>query len=65
MSVFAPFKRLILRAVLCKVSPMVMRVLAVPDSLLLHEFDAFFRALRYDEGWSSRSSRRQSGSFVK
>ena len=45
MSVSAPFKRLILRAVLRKVSPMVIRILAVPDSLLLHEFDAVFRAV--------------------
>jgi hypothetical protein len=39
MSVLAPFKRLILRAVLRNVSPMVIRILAVPDSLLLHEFE--------------------------
>src|SRR5580698_10166279 len=39
MSILAPFKRLILRAVLRNVSPMVIRILAVPDSLLLHEFD--------------------------
>jgi len=31
---------LILRAVLRNVSPMVIRILAVPDSLLLHEFEA-------------------------
>jgi len=36
MSADAPFKRLILRAVL---------ILAVPDSLLLNEFDAVFRAV--------------------
>src|SRR5215471_800686 len=50
MSIQAPFKRLILRAVLRSVSPMVIRVLAVPDSLLLHEFDAVFRALL---GWDN------------
>jgi len=48
MSISAPFKRLILRAVLRKVSPMVIRILALPDSLLLHEFDAVFRAVL---GW--------------
>jgi hypothetical protein len=30
------------------VSPMVIRILAVPDSLLLYEFDAVFRAVL---GW--------------
>jgi hypothetical protein len=48
MTVTTPFKRLILRAVLRNVSPMVIRILAVPDSLLLHEFDAVFRAVL---GW--------------
>jgi len=43
-----PFKRLILRAVLRKVSPMVIRVLAVPDSLELSSFDEIFRTLL---GW--------------
>jgi len=41
----AGFKRLILRAVLRNVSPMVIRILALPDSLLIHEFDAVFRAV--------------------
>src|SRR5215472_16462479 len=50
MSILAPFKRLILRAVLRNVSPMVIRILAVPDSLLLHEFDAVFRAVL---GWDN------------
>src|SRR5215467_12195458 len=45
MSVLPPFKRLIVRAVLRNVSPMVIRILAVPDSLLLHEFDVVFRAV--------------------
>jgi len=45
MSILAPFKRLILRAVLRNVSPMVIRILALPDSLLLHELDAVFRAV--------------------
>jgi hypothetical protein len=43
-----PFKRLILRAVLRNVSPMVIRVLAVPDSLDLSRFDEVFRAML---GW--------------
>jgi hypothetical protein len=42
------FKRLILRAVLRKVSPMVIRVLAVPDYLDLARFDEVFRTLL---GW--------------
>ena len=42
------FKRLILRAVLRKVSPMVIRVLAVPDYVDLSSFDEVFRALL---GW--------------
>src|SRR5664279_5631018 len=45
MSVPTPFKRLIFRAVLRNVRPMVIRILAVPDPLLLHAFDAVFRAL--------------------
>src|SRR5215472_8512342 len=52
MSILAPFKRLILRAVLRNVSPMVIRILAVPDSLLLHGFDAAFRAVL---GWDNIS----------
>ncbi len=42
------FKRLILRAVLRKVSPMVIRVLAVPDYLDLSRLDEVFRTLL---GW--------------
>jgi hypothetical protein len=38
-----PFKRLILRAVLRNVSPMVIRVMAMPDSMGLPEFDEVFR----------------------
>lgn len=44
MPVPTPFKRLILRAVLRNVSPMVIRLAAVPDFLDLAEFDAVFRA---------------------
>lgn len=43
-----PFNRMILRAVLRKVSPMVIRVLAVPDYLDLASFDEVFRTLL---GW--------------
>ncbi|MGH9358217.1 MAG: IS1096 element passenger TnpR family protein [Candidatus Acidiferrales bacterium] len=45
MKTQTPFKRLILRAVLRKVSPMVIRVLAVPDYLDLASFDEIFRTL--------------------
>src|ERR1035438_4908584 len=45
MSARAPFKRLILRAVLRNVSPMVIRVVAVSDSLSLHELDEVFRSV--------------------
>jgi len=50
MSIHASFKRLILRAVLRNVSPMVMRDLAVPDSLDLFELDEVFRAVL---GWDN------------
>src|ERR1035441_6692953 len=45
MSARAPFKQLILRAVLRNVSPMVIRVVAVSDSLSLHELDEVFRSV--------------------
>lgn len=48
MNTSTPFNRLILRAVLRNVSPMVVRVLAVPDSLDLFRFDEVFRTLL---GW--------------
>jgi hypothetical protein len=48
MKTQTPFKRVILRAVLRKVSPMVIRILAVPDYLELSRFDEIFRALL---GW--------------
>jgi hypothetical protein len=48
MKTQTPFKRVILRAVLRKVSPMVIRILAVPDYLELARFDEIFRALL---GW--------------
>lgn len=43
-----PFKRLILRAVLHNVNPMVIRVVAVPDYLDLPDFDDVFRTIL---GW--------------
>jgi hypothetical protein len=48
MKTQTPFKRLILRAVLRKVSPIVIRVLAVPDYLDLASFDEVFRTVL---GW--------------
>jgi hypothetical protein len=48
MKTQTPFKRLILRAVLRKVSPMVIRVLALPDYLTLADFDEVFCTLL---GW--------------
>ena len=48
MKTQTPFNRLILRAVLRKVSPMVIRVLAVPDYLDLASFDEVFCSLL---GW--------------
>jgi hypothetical protein len=48
MKTQTPFKRLILPAVLRKVSPMVIRVLSVPDYFALSEFDEVFRTLL---GW--------------
>src|ERR1700683_3507266 len=43
-----PFSRLILRAVLRNVNPMVIRVISVPDSLDVIDFDEVFRAVL---GW--------------
>ena len=48
MNTQTPFKRLVLRAVLRNVSPMVIRVLAVPDYLDLPSFDEVFRTIL---GW--------------
>lgn len=44
------FKRLILRAVLRNVSPMVIRILAVPDSFCLFDFNEVFLAVL---GWDN------------
>jgi hypothetical protein len=48
MSAVTPFKRLILRAVLRNVNPMVIRLVAVPDFLDLADFDEIFHAML---GW--------------
>jgi len=48
MTAQRPFNRLIFRAVLRNVSPMVIRVLAVPDYLDLPSFDEIFRTIL---GW--------------
>ena len=45
-----PFKRLILRAVLRDVYPMVIRLVAIPDTLYLTDFDDIFHAVL---GWDS------------
>jgi hypothetical protein len=39
------FKRLILRAVLRQVSPMVIRLVSVADQMPLHEFHDVFRTI--------------------
>ena len=41
----ASFKRLILRAVLRQVSPMVIRLVSVADQMPLHEFHDVFRTV--------------------
>jgi hypothetical protein len=43
------FKRLILRAVLRQVSPMVIRLVSVADQIPLHEFHDVFRTIL---GWN-------------
>src|SRR5215469_18390279 len=45
-----PFKRMIVRAVLRDVYPMVIRLMAVPDFLDLTDFDDIFNAVL---GWDS------------
>ena len=50
MSAPIPFKRLILRAVLRNVKPMVIRLVAVPEFLDLADFDDIFNAVL---GWDS------------
>jgi len=45
-----PFKRLILRAVLRDVYPMVIRLVAIPDTLYLTDFDDIFHSVL---GWES------------
>ena len=67
MKTQTPFKRLILRAVLHKVSPMVIRVLAVPDYLDLSRFDEVFRTvLGWDGlGFSFRIHGQEFSSFLR
>jgi hypothetical protein len=49
------FKRIIVRAVLRDVYPMVMRLIAVPDSFCLSDFDDVFQALLgWDAGYRVR-----------
>ncbi|MEP7308514.1 MAG: hypothetical protein ABJA98_23665 [Acidobacteriota bacterium] len=48
MPTISPFKRLILRAVLRDVYPMVIRLVAVPDCVDLADFDDIFHAVL---GW--------------
>jgi hypothetical protein len=41
----APFKRMILRAVHRDVHPMIIRLIAMPDSLDLNDFDDIFHVI--------------------
>src|SRR5208282_1690319 len=47
------FKRLILRAVLRQVSPMVIRLVSVADQMPLHEFHDVLRTIL---GWNGRAA---------
>jgi hypothetical protein len=47
----APFSRLILRAVLRNVNPMIIRVISVPDSLDLTDFDEVLRTVLGCDGF--------------
>ena len=49
----ASFKRLILRAVLRQVSPMVIRLVSVADQMPLHEFHDVLRTIL---GWNGRAA---------
>jgi hypothetical protein len=57
MKTQTPFKRLILRAELRKVSPMVIRVLAVADYLNLSSFDEVFPIRRFESRRKRRDHR--------
>src|SRR5215470_1017978 len=60
------FKRLILRAVLRQVSPMVIRLVSVSDHLQLPDFDEVFRAIlgwRGDLGFIIRAHGQEFNSF--
>ena len=54
----APFQRVILRSVLREVSPMVIRVLAVPEDTELADLHEMFQALM---GWAWISATRGYG----
>ena len=61
-----PIKRLILRAVLNQVSPMVIRLISVPDNLQLHQFHRIFLAIlgwEGDSGYIVRIHGREFNSF--
>ena len=65
MTTKTSFNRLILRAVLRNVSPMVIRMLAVPDYLDLPNFDEVFRTIldRADLGFIIRVHGQEFNSF--
>ena len=46
------FNRLLLRAVLRQVSPMVIRLVSVADQMPLHEFHDVFRERQKVGGWN-------------
>jgi hypothetical protein len=59
-----PFNGLILRAVLRNVSPMVIRVISIPDSLDLTDFDEVFRTVLGWDGLGSSSASRDRSSIA-
>jgi hypothetical protein len=64
----APFKRLILRAVLNDVSPIVARVIAVPDDLEISDLHEIFLSLlswTYDPGFIIRIHAQEFNSFQR
>ena len=64
MPTTSPFKRLILRAVLRDVYPMVIRLVAVPDYLELADFDDIFHAVLGWEGGSGYAFHVHSHAFT-
>jgi hypothetical protein len=59
------FKRLILRAVLRQVSPMVIRLVSVSDQMPLHEFHEVFRTILGDLGYIVRVHGQEINSFQR